>query len=77
VTVNDHGAVELGFTLLPKGSYLANGNYFATARVSGTLTAPANAGAGGNGVYAYSATSKFPNSNFNATNYWVDVVFTT
>ena len=53
----------------PQGFYSADGNYFANAHVSGTLTAPANAGAGGNGVYVYSATSKFPNSNFNATNY--------
>jgi hypothetical protein len=60
----------------PQGFYSADGNYFANAHVSGALTAPANAGAGGNGVYAYSAASKFPNSTFNATNYWVDVVFT-
>jgi Domain of unknown function (DUF4082) len=58
----------------PLGLYSANGNYFANARVSGVLTAPANAGSGGNGVYAYSAMSKFPNSTYNATNYWVDVV---
>jgi len=32
---------------------------------------------GGNGVYTYSTTSSFPNSSFNATNYWVDLVFTT
>jgi hypothetical protein len=39
------------------------------------LTAPASAGAGGNGVYTYSLTSKFPNGSFNASNDWVDVVF--
>ncbi len=32
---------------------------------------------GGNGVYHYSSTTTFPSSTFNATNYWVDVVFTT
>src|SRR5207253_10803442 len=32
---------------------------------------------GGNGVYAVGANSPFPNQSFNATNYWVDVVFTT
>ena len=31
---------------------------------------------GGDGVYNYSATSTFPNSTFQSTNYWVDVVFT-
>ena len=32
--------------------------------------------AGGNGVYAYSAGVAFPNQTFDASNYWVDVVFT-
>ena len=32
---------------------------------------------GGNGVYAYGASSTFPTNTYNATNYWVDVVFTT
>ena len=35
------------------------------------------AGRGGNGVYAYAPGSAFPASNFQATNYWVDVVFDT
>jgi len=30
-----------------------------------------------NGVFTYSSTSVFPTSSFNATNYWVDVVFNT
>jgi hypothetical protein len=34
----------------------------------------ASATAGGNGVYRYGA-SGFPDSSFNATNYWVDVIF--
>ena len=59
----------------PQGCYSADANYFANARVSGPLTALASAGAGGNGVYAYSAISKFPTSTFNGTNYWDDVVF--
>jgi Domain of unknown function (DUF4082)/Bacterial Ig domain len=59
----------------PKGFYAADQNYFTNAHVSGVLTAPASAGAGGNGVYTYSLTSKFPNGSFNASNYWVDVVF--
>jgi hypothetical protein len=58
----------------PQGFYAADQNYFANAHVSGVLTAPASAGAGGNGVYTYSLTSKFPNGSFNASNYWVDVV---
>jgi hypothetical protein len=32
-------------------------------------------GLSANGVYAYGATSAFPVNSFNATNYWVDVLF--
>ena len=73
------GTVYVASYYAPLGALSADGNYFATAHASanGILSAPASAGvSGGNGVYAYSATSKFPNSTFNATNYWVDVVFT-
>ena len=38
------------------------------------LHAPASGTVGGNGVYCYGATA-FPTDSFNATNYWVDVVF--
>ena len=27
------------------------------------------------GVYAYASDNTFPNSTFNASNYWVDVVY--
>ena len=56
------------------GFYSATGNYFASGTTSGNLTAPSSASSGGNGVYAYGATS-FPSSTYNATNYWVDVIF--
>ena len=32
---------------------------------------------GGNGLYAYSASSTFPTNTYNGSNYWVDVAFTT
>ena len=38
------------------------------------LHAPTSAAAGGNGVFVY-GPSAFPTQTFNATNYWVDVVF--
>lgn len=41
---------------------------------SGPLHALANDAGAGNGVYRY-GTSSFPTETFNATNYWVDVVF--
>jgi hypothetical protein len=56
------------------GHYAANNNYFGTAVVNGPLTAPADGAAGGNGVYIYGAGG-FPTQTFQATNYWVDVVF--
>ncbi len=57
------------------GFYSADGNYFANAITNGPLTAPSSAASGGNGVYAYSSSSVFPTSSYNAANYWVDVAF--
>jgi hypothetical protein len=47
---------------------------FATAVSNGSLTAPDNTSAGGNGVYAYGATPVFPTNSVGG-NYWVDVLF--
>jgi Domain of unknown function (DUF4082) len=57
------------------GFYSADGSYFAIAVTNGPLTAPASATSGGNGVYAYGASSTFPTGTSNAANYWVDVLF--
>jgi hypothetical protein len=57
------------------GQYSADAGYFASASADGgSLHALANNTDGPNGVYVYGA-SAFPNQSFNATNYWVDVVF--
>lgn len=58
-----------------QGYYSADANYFNTSRTNGYLTAPASAASGGNGLYAYGTSSSFPKNTYNATNYWVDVVF--
>ena len=42
---------------------------------SGPLTALASGVDGLNGVYVYGASSAFPTQSYQATNYWVDVVF--
>ncbi len=55
------------------GFYSADGNGLAAAVSNGPLTALANGTDGGNGVYLYGAG--FPTNTFQATNYWVDVVF--
>ncbi|MEC4749602.1 N,N-dimethylformamidase beta subunit family domain-containing protein [Methylomicrobium sp. Wu6] len=61
--------------LAPVGRYSINSNYFSADVTSGPLTALSSAGSGGNGVYLY-GTGGFPVNTFQATNYWVDVVFT-
>jgi hypothetical protein len=57
------------------GHYSDDLNYFATSGVtSPPLLAPATT-VTPNGVFAYGAGSSFPNQTWNASNYWVDVVF--
>ncbi|MEV0595090.1 DUF4082 domain-containing protein [Nonomuraea cavernae] len=48
---------------------------FVGPEVDFPLTALENGDEGGNGVYTYSATNTFPTSSYQATNYWVDVLF--
>ena len=60
--------------LAPNGHYSVTGGAFSSALSNPPLRALANSDAA-NGVYRYSATSLFPSSSFNATNYWVDVLF--
>ena len=58
------------------GHYSADVNYFQGKGVDNPpLHALTNGVSGGNGVYAYGASSVFPNQTWNAANYWVDVVF--
>jgi hypothetical protein len=59
------------------GFYAADGAYFAAGGFDKPpLRALANGIDGGNGVYVY-GPSAFPTSSYNASNYWVDVVFAT
>jgi hypothetical protein len=60
----------------PNGGYANDANYFTNAGVDAApLHAPNSADSGGNGVYAYSGSSTFPNQTYNDSNYWVDIVF--
>ena len=60
----------------PVGGYASDVGYFAGAGVTNyPLQALADGQNGGNGVYAYSAGSTFPNQTFSSENFWVDVVF--
>jgi hypothetical protein len=66
------GTVYVASYHAPAGHYAQDQNYFASA---GTDNAPLHALQNG-GVYAYGTSSAFPSQTWNASNYWVDVVFT-
>ena len=69
------GTTYVASYLAPSGHYSANPAAFSSGGVdNGPLHALAN-GTSNNGVYAYSSTSVLPSNSFNATNYWVDVLF--
>ena len=70
----------------PNGHYSQDGSYFYTTPPMGTnptitnvdsppLHALRNTNGVVNGVYSHSGNSTFPTSSANASNYWVDVVF--
>jgi hypothetical protein len=61
----------------PNGRYAFNQGYFTSTGVDRPpLHALRNGVDGPNGVYRYGSGGGFPNSSWNASNYWVDVVFT-
>ncbi len=61
----------------PNGGYGFDANYFASAPFSNApLHALQSAPGAANGVYAYAGATAFPTSTYQASNYWVDVVFT-
>jgi hypothetical protein len=59
----------------PNGRYSVDEGYFTKAVTNGPLEALASGTQGGNGVYTYGPAGSFPTSTYNASNYWVDVVF--
>ncbi len=80
VTFTSPVAVKAGTTyvagyLAPNGHYSATSAAFSPFGVSNPpLKALANE-TSVDGVYAYGSSSAFPTNSFNATNYWVDVLF--
>ncbi len=52
------------------GFYSATSNYFTAPITIGALTTPINAG-----VYRYGSAPGFPSQSYQASNYWVDVLF--
>jgi hypothetical protein len=69
------GTTYVASYFAPKGHYSSDQNVFAASGVdSPPLHALANT-VTPDGVYAYGGSSTFPASSYNATNYWVDVIF--
>jgi hypothetical protein len=59
-----------------EGRYAADQNYFDNNGVDrGPLHVLANGMDGATGLYSYSPATTMPTSSWNASNYWVDVVF--
>ena len=58
------------------GHYTSSNPYFTSAVTNGPIKALANGEDGPNGLYRYTSTSAIPNSNYQSSNYFVDVVFT-
>ena len=52
------------------GHYAATNSGLASAVTNGPLTALA-----GGGVYSYGSSNAFPSNTYQASNYWVDVVY--
>ena len=59
------------------GNYSATANYFTTTVANGALKNLANGEDGINGLYRYTNIPRIPNNSYMATNYWVDVLFST
>lgn len=59
----------------PSGDYAFTANYFTSTVGAGPIKALEDGVDGSNGIYAYSASSTFPTSTYNSSNYFVDVVF--
>ncbi|MCW2876614.1 MAG: hypothetical protein JWQ95_714 [Sphaerisporangium sp.] len=57
------------------GHFSYTNQYFNGTYTNFPLVAPSDSSSGGNGVYVYSSTNAFPQFTYQATNYWVDLLF--
>jgi predicted RNA-binding protein with TRAM domain len=70
------GTTYVASYLAPAGHYSDSAGALSSMVSSPPLYALANAAGTPNGVYAYASSNTFPSNSYNATNYFVDVVFT-
>jgi hypothetical protein len=71
------GATYVASYFDPSGHYSVTSGGLSAAVDNAPLHAPSSGTSSGNGLFAYSATSTFPGNSYNASNYWVDVIFST
>ncbi|HWI71938.1 MAG TPA: DUF4082 domain-containing protein, partial [Baekduia sp.] len=69
------GTTYIATYLAPNGHYSLTGAAFAAGAVNNPPLHALSDSTSPNGVYAYSGALTFPASSFNATNYFVDVLF--
>jgi len=80
VTFASPVAVTAGTTYVasyhaPNGNYSVNLNGLQTQVVNPPLRALQDGADGGNGLYLYGSSVAFPTQTYQASNYWVDVLF--
>ncbi|MBS1850170.1 MAG: DUF4082 domain-containing protein [Acidobacteria bacterium] len=69
------GTTYVASYFAPDGHYAFDQNAFTTGIDNPPVHILSSAAAGGNGVYNYGASSTFPNQSYNASNYWVDIIY--
>jgi hypothetical protein len=70
------GTLYIASYFAPNGHYAFDNGYFAASGVdSWPVYLLQDGESGGNGVYTYSGSSAYPASTYQASNYWVDIVF--
>jgi hypothetical protein len=70
------GTTYVASYFAPFGHYSDSASYFATSGTDAPpLHFPENGVDGLNGIYTYSSSTTFPTSNYQASNYWVDVAY--
>jgi hypothetical protein len=70
------GVTYIASYYAPNGHYSYDIGYFVNGPAGQSpIIALADSVSGGNGVFSYGGASAFPDSSYNAANYWVDVLF--
>jgi hypothetical protein len=69
------GTTYIASYLAPNGHYAVTGAAFSSAGIDNVPLHALRDPLGANGVYAYAGSTVFPSNSYNASNYWVDVLY--